>query len=65
MKKLMAVLLIIAFMFTISACGSSSYSTDDSYKNKTWDQMNGAEKEKTREDIGKAIEKSKAAGAEW
>ena len=46
MKKLMAVLLITAFMFTISACGSSSYSTDDSYKNKTWDQMNGAEKEK-------------------
>lgn len=65
MKKLTCLLLAVLLSLTLVACGSSSGGEDDSYKHKTWDQLNGEEKQKVRSDIEKKVEDSIAAGADW
>lgn len=44
MKKILCLALVGLMLFTFVGCGEDSSNNDDSWKNKTWDQMNGNEK---------------------
>jgi hypothetical protein len=65
MKKLLCLFLVVLISIFFVACGSGGDTEDDSWKNKKWDEMNGEEKQKTREYIDELIEKSTEAGADW
>ena len=65
MKKALCLFMVVIISVFFVACGSGSNTEDDSWKSKTWDEMNGEEKQKTRDHIDELIDKSTAAGAEW
>lgn len=60
MKKIIAVVLslILCTMFFCGCDGDNDYKKDDSWKSKTWNEMNGSEKQKTYNYLKEKVEKS-------
>ena len=60
MKKFIAMILslILCTMFFCGCVDDNDYKTDDSWKSKTWDEMNDGERAKTYDYIKDKVEKS-------
>ncbi len=69
MKKIICLFLIIlcvlTLTFSFTACGERNDTNDDSWKNKTWGELNGDEREKARDYIYHSVRESQSKGATW
>ena len=60
MKKIIAIILslVLCVIFFCGCDSDNDYKEDDSWKTKTWDQMDNDEREKTYDYIKDKVEKS-------